>query len=134
MPLTPQEKNYAFAHLIAAATGYHLEHPGKSVLAVNKDGKRALLRWAKDAKETLELPRAQARSAPELLVAIGDPTGVLFEVFRVKREDLARVKKDGSRPALMTLSLRDLAESLEMVTPLQVTARQLEAAWERLKG
>jgi hypothetical protein len=52
----------------------------------------------------------------------------------VKREDLARVKKDGSRPALMTLSLRDLSESLEMVTPLQVTGRQLEAAWERLKG
>ncbi len=134
MPLTPQEKNYAFAHLIAAATGYRLESPGQSVLAVDKDGKRAILRWAKDAKETLEMPRAQVKSSQELLVAIGDPTGILFEVFRVKRADLDRVKKDGSRPALLTVSLRDVAESLEMVTPLQVTGRQLDAAWERLKS
>ncbi len=133
MPLTDQEKNFAFSHLIAAATGYSLEHPGQSVLAANKDGKRALLRWAKDAKATLEMQRAQVKAAQELLVAIGDPTGVLYEVFRVKRDDILRFRKDGSRPALMTLSLRDAAEALEMVTPLQVTGRQLEQAWDRLK-
>ena len=133
MPLTPQEKNFAFAHLIASATGYRLERPGESALAVDKDGKRGLLRWAKDAKESLEMLRAQVKSAQELLVAIGDPTGVLFEIFRVKRADIDRLKKDGSRPALMTLNLRDAAEALEMVAPLQVTARQLEQAWDRLK-
>lgn len=134
MPLTALEKNYAFAQVIAAATGYRLEQPGQSVLAVNKDGKRAILRWAKDAKETIEMPRAQVKAAHELLVAIGDPTGILFEVFRVKRADVDRFRKDGSRPALMTLSLRDAAEALEMVTPLQVTGRQLEQAWERLNA
>jgi hypothetical protein len=133
MPLTDQQKNLGFAHLIAAATGYSLEHPGQSVLAVNKDGKRALLRWAKDAKETLEMQRAQVKAAQELLVAIGDPTGVLYEIFRLKRDDVLHFRKDGSRPALMTVNLRDAAEKLEMVAPLQVTGRQLEQAWERVK-
>jgi hypothetical protein len=134
MSLTTLERNYAFAQVIAAATGRRLTHPGRSTLAIDKDGKQAVLRWAKDAKETIELPRAQVKACCELLVAIGDPTGVLFEIFRIKRADLDRIKKDGARPALMTINLRDAAEGLEMVAPLQVTGRQLETAWERLKG
>ncbi|MCE9581594.1 MAG: hypothetical protein K8T20_03655 [Planctomycetes bacterium] len=134
MSLSPLQKNYAFAQVIASATGHRLEQPGVSTLAVSKDGKRAILRWVKDAKETIELPRAQFRSAQELIVAIGDPTGILFEVFRIKRADLERLKKDGSRPALMTINLRDAAAALEMVMPLQVTGRQLQDAWTRLQS
>lgn len=134
MPLTPLQKNYAFAHVVAQALGYRLENPGASNLAVSKDGKRAVVRWARDAKEAIELPRAQARSAHELVVAIGDPTGVLFEIFRLKKADLERFRRDGSRPALMTVSLKEAAPALEMVQPLQVTARQLEEAWARISS
>jgi len=134
MLLTGPEKNHVFAALIAAATGYRLERPGESTLAVNDDGKRAILRWVKDAKETIELQRAQVRRAHELLVAVGDPTGVLFEIFRIKRADIDRLKKDGSRPATLTVPLRDAAEALEMVAPMQVTDKHLNAAWARLQG
>lgn len=132
MTLTIPDKNKAFASLIAKAVGYSLEHPGESTVAVDKEGKRAILRWARDAKETLEFSRAQLRAAHHLLVAIGDPTGVLFEIFRIKREDLIRFRKDGRRDATCTVSLRDAAEVLEMVMPLQVTARQVEDAWGRV--
>lgn len=133
MALSANEKNRAFAHLIAQAAGYRLERPGESSIATTKDGKRALLRWAKDARETLELVRAQVKGVNEMLVAIGDPTGVLFEIFRIKREDLDRLRKDGDRAAVCTVSLRDAAQSLEMVMPLKVTGRQVEEAWERLR-
>jgi len=130
--MTTLEKNHAFAALIAAATGHRLERPGESMLAVDEDGRRALLRWARDAKSTIEIPRPQLRKIHSLLVAIGDPTGLLYEVFRLKKADLDRFRKDGSKPAVVSVSLRDAAEALEMLAPMQITARQLEETWSRI--